>query len=172
MMHRAEWEAMVARVRKHYGPSVEVGGFISGDIVRLQKLAAQADTEQENARAAQPLIDAATRLHHTRERVHRARRAITEAQAVLKKNRRLHEINGAPAEFFEKPDLPRWESPASTVDAHDAANAETAALATEWETRAQKMVSYVSTWERSTLEQQNRMLILALAERLDRLERK
>jgi hypothetical protein len=43
-------------------------------------------------------------------------------------------------------------------------------LATELEARASKMVSYVGEWERSTPEQQNRSMILALADRLDRLE--
>jgi hypothetical protein len=42
-MQKPEYEAMVSRVRKHYGPGVEIGGFISHDIIRLQKLAAQAE---------------------------------------------------------------------------------------------------------------------------------
>jgi hypothetical protein len=68
-------------------------------------------------------------------------------------------------------EMPAWGSTGSTVEARDAANAEASALAAEWETRALKIRSYVSTWERATAEQQNRMLILALAERLDRLEK-
>jgi hypothetical protein len=38
------------------------------------------------------------------------------------------------------------------------------------ETRPSKITSYVSVWESSSMEEQNRSLILALAERLDRLE--
>ena len=170
-MHLSDWETLTARVRKHYGQGAPVGGYNPNDILKLQQLAARADREQADALAARPLSEAGTRLHHTRERVHKAWRAIAEGQEVLKKNRRLHEINGAPAEFFEKVEVPKWESPASTVDAYDVANAEASALATEWETRAHKITSYVDTWERATAEQQNRMLILALAERLDRLER-
>jgi len=57
-----------------------------------------------------------------------------------------------------------------SVAEYDAANVEAAELATELEARASKMVSYVGEWERSTPEQQNRSMILALADRLDRLE--
>lgn len=131
MMQKPEYEAMVARVRKHYGQAVEIGGFISHDIIRLQKLAAQAETDQANARAAQPITEAGTRLHKTRERVHRSWHIITDGQATLAKNRRLHVINGAPAEFFEPIELPKWQAAELvTVADYDAANAEAAELAT------------------------------------------
>lgn len=42
-------------------------------------------------------------------------------------------------------------------------------LATKWEARASKIVSYVSEWARMTAEERNRSLILALAGRLDRM---
>jgi hypothetical protein len=169
-MQKPEYEAMVSRVRKHYGPSVEIGGFISGDIIRLQKLSAQADLDQAKERDARPITEAATRLHRTRQRVHRAWQTITEGQATLAKNRRLHVINGAPAEFFERIEMPKWptKDPATVAD-YDAANAEAAEMATEMEARASKMLGYVNQWERSTMEEQNRSLILALADRLDRL---
>jgi hypothetical protein len=70
-------------------------------------------------------------------------------------------------------ELPKWQGPAlATVEDYDAANAETAVLATEFETRAQKISGYVNSWERSTMDEQNRSLILALADRLDRMEPK
>ncbi|MEH2565671.1 hypothetical protein [Bradyrhizobium sp. AZCC 2289] len=173
-MQKREYEAMVARVRQHYGPSIEIGGFNSHDIIQLQKRAAQAETDQAAARAAQPISEAATRLHHTRQRAHRAWQTITEGQATLAKNRRLHAINGVDAELLDPIGMPKWDkdkSPATVAD-YDAANAEAAELATELEARANKMLSYVSEWERSTPEQQNRSMILALADRLDRLETK
>jgi hypothetical protein len=111
-------------------------------------------------------------LHKTRERVHRAWRTITDGQATLAKNRRLHVINGAPAEFSEPIEIPKWPNNLSTVENYDAANVEASILATEFETRAHKISSYLSTWERSTMDEQSRALILALADRLDRMETK
>jgi hypothetical protein len=68
--------------------------------------------------------------------------------------------------------MPRWDSKhLATVAEYDAANAEAAEVATRLETQASKMLSYVSGWE-SSIEQQNRSMILALADRLDRLEAK
>jgi hypothetical protein len=170
-MLKPEYDAMVARVRKHYGPSVEIGGFISGDIIRLQKLSAQADLDQAKERDARPITEAATRLHHTRRRVHRAWQTITDGQATLAKNPRVHGINGVAAELLEPVEMPRWptKGPATVAD-YDAANAEAAEMATEMEARASKMLGYVNQWERSTMEEQNRSLILALADRLDRME--
>jgi hypothetical protein len=172
-MQKPEYEAMVSRVRKHYGPGVEIGGFISHDIIRLQKLAAQADVDQASERTARPLTEAGTRLYHTRERVQRAWRTITDGQAALAKNRRLHAINGATAEMLEPVELPKWDGRApATVADYDAANAEASVMATEMEARASKILGYVTVWERSAMDEQNRSLILALADRIDQLERK
>ena len=141
--------------------------------MRIASLAAQADLDQASERLSRPLTEAGTRLHKTRERVHRAWRTITEGQAILAKNRRVHSINGVTAEMLELIELPNWEGKTpATVGEYDAANAEAAEIATEMETRASKITSYVNEWERSSMEQQNRSLILALADRLDRLEAK
>jgi hypothetical protein len=59
------------------------------------------------------------------------------------------------------------QGPPAKVAEYDAANAETAEIATEMETRASKIISYVNDWEHSSTEEQNRLLILALADRLD-----
>jgi hypothetical protein len=172
-MLKPEYEAMVARVRKHYGPGIEIGGFILHDINRLIKLAAQTDLDQASERLSRPLTEAGTRLHHTRQRVHRAWQTITNGQATLAKNRRVHSINGVSSEMLEPIELPKWDGRThATVAAYDASNAEAAEIATEMETRASKIVSYVNEWERSSMEEQNRSLILALADRLDRMEAK
>ena len=102
--------------------------------------------------------------------MHRAWRTITDGQATFAKNRRLHVINGAPAEFFEPIELPKWQATGlATVADYDEANSEASILATVYETRAHKISSYLGTWERSTMDEQNRSLILALADRLDRM---
>jgi hypothetical protein len=165
---KVEYDALVSRVRKHYGPCVEIGGYNSHDLIKLQKLAAQADLDQARERETRPVNEAATRLHHTRQRVHKAWCKIIEGQETIAKNQRVHRINGAPVECFEEIDLPQWQGPSlSTVEDYDTANAEASVRATEFETRAQKISGYVNTWERSSMGEQNRSLILALADRLD-----
>jgi hypothetical protein len=171
-MQKQEYEAMVSRVRKHYGPSVEIGGFNSHDILALQKRAAQAEQDQASERERRPISEAGTRLHKTRQRVHKTWQTIADGLATLAKNRRLHVINGVAEELLAPVEMPTWNTgrTPATVAEYDAANAEAAALATELEARASKMLSYVSEWDRSSIEQQNRSMILALADRLDRLE--
>jgi hypothetical protein len=173
-MQKQEYEAMVSRVRKHYGPSVEIGGFNPHDILALQKRAAQAEQDQASERERRPISEAGTRLHHTRVRAQKAWQTIADGHATLAKNRRLHAINGVDPELLNPIAMPRWDTSKyfATVAEYDAANVEAAELATELEARASKMLSYVGEWERSTSEQQNRSLILALADRLDRLEAK
>jgi len=166
---KVEYDALVSRVRKHFGPSVEIGGYNSHDLIRLRKLDAQADTDQAHERSTRPVTEAATRLHHTRERIHKAWCKIRDGQATVAKNQRVHRINGAPIECFEEVELPQWQGPTlSTVEDYDEANADASVTATEFETSAQKISGYVNTWERSTMDEQNRSLILALANRLDR----
>jgi ElaB/YqjD/DUF883 family membrane-anchored ribosome-binding protein len=166
-----EYDALVARVRAHYGSGVEIGGYNSHDLLKLRGLDAQREVDQARTRAERPLVEANTRLHHTRERAMKAWRTITEGQATLAKNRRLHAINGVAAEMLEPVAMPTWDARHSaTVAESDAANAETAVMATETEARAGKISNYVSGWEQSTMDEQNRSLILALADRLDRLE--
>jgi hypothetical protein len=172
LMSKPEYEAMVSRVRKHYGPSVEIGGFNSYDIRELNKKAALADQEKASERESRPINEAGTRLHKTRERVQKALKTIADGQATLAQSRRLHVINGVDPELLETVAMPRWDTnkTLSTVAEYDAANTEAAELATKLETQASKMRSYVSQWEHSTPEQQNRFMILALADRLDRME--
>jgi hypothetical protein len=168
---KIEYDALVSRVRKHFGPSVEIGGYNSHDRNKLQKLAAQVDIDEARERETRPITEAGTRLHHTRQRVHKAWCKIIEGQETIAKNQRVHRINGAPVECFVEVELPKWQGPAlTTVEDYDAANAEASVTATEFETRAQKISGYVNAWERSTMEEQNRSLILALADRLDQME--
>jgi hypothetical protein len=173
-MQKQEYEAMVSRVRKHYGPSVEIGGFNSHDIIQLQKRAAQAEQDQASERERRPIVEAGTRLRNTRQRAQKAWQTIADGQATLAKNRRLHAINGIDPELLAPIAMPRWDTSKhlATVAEYDAANAEAAEVATRLEAQASKMLSYVNEWERSNIEQQNRSMILALADRFDRLEAK
>jgi hypothetical protein len=161
-----EYDALVARVRKHFG-NVDIGGYNSHDLIKLRKLDQQRETDEARARAERPRTEALNRLYQTRQRVHKAWQKIGEAQQTLFKDRRVHEINGAPEEFFEKFDVPTWGEYGSTVEEIDALNEETSMLATKWEARAGKIVNYASDWAHMSGEERNRSLIFALADRLE-----
>jgi hypothetical protein len=167
---KAEYDALVARVRNHFGSAVEVGGFNSHDVLKLRNLDAKREADEARAAEARPLNEAAGRLQRTYQRSMTAWGAIKEKQEYLSKSRRLHILNGISPALLEPMEQPNPMGSFPTVEAYDAANAEASVLATELETRAQKITSYVSVWERSTPDQRNLSLILALADRLDRLE--
>ncbi|SDJ61279.1 MULTISPECIES: hypothetical protein [Bradyrhizobium] len=165
-----EYDAMVARVRKYYGHGVEIGGYNSHDLIKLRALDAKREADEVRAEAARPMNEAAGRLNATYMRIMNAWRTITDAQEQIAKQRRLHLLNGINPEFLTPVEMPAAMQSHPTVEEYDAANTEAAALATELETRAQKMASYVNGWERSTPDQRNLSLILALAARLEQLE--
>lgn len=163
------YEALVAKVRK-YGSAAEIGGRNHNDIQRLIQTGNMIDERLAAAEAARPLNEAIGRLHRTFARSMTAWRAINEKQEYLGKNPRLHFLNGVSPALLEPVEQPAPAKSFRTVDEYDAANAEASVLATELETRAQKISSYVAGWERSTPDQRNLSIILALADRLDRLE--
>ena len=137
LMQKPDYELMVARVRKHYGASVEVGGFNSHDIAQLQKKAAQADLDQARERESRPIVEAGTRLHATRQRAQKAWRMIADGQATLAENRRLHVINGIDPELLEPVVMPKWDTSEllATVADYDAANTEAENWQRSWKPR-------------------------------------
>jgi hypothetical protein len=165
-----EYHAMVDRVRKHYGNAIEIGGYNSHDINKLRKLDQQRQADAAKAEQQRPLNDAATRRHVAYERAMKAWRVIVDGQAALKKDRRLHEINGLDLALLAPVGMPQ-KPHCRTIEEYDLSTAEISELATEREAKAGKLRSYVSKWEGSTPDQRNLSLILALANRLDRLER-
>jgi hypothetical protein len=168
-MTPVQYDALVSKVRPHYPD--QIGGRNSNDILRLRTLAAKIDQQEAAERAGRPLIETATRFHHVKERIHAAKRKIDDAQASVAKNRKLHLINGAMAEMLEPAEIPEWPTSLRTVEDYETAISEASVLATDLERRAAKIGSYVRTWDTASMAEQNRSLILALADRLDRLER-
>lgn len=164
---RNDYESMVTRVRRHYGGSVEIGGYNSHDILNLKKLDAQREKDEAKARDERPIVEAGTRLHQTHQRAMKAWRILKEGTDELAKDRRVHLVNGIDAELFEPGEMPRWaEQRPSTVAEYDELNAAASVLATEMETRASKLASYLSGWKQMSPDQQNRSLILSIADRL------
>ena len=165
-----QYDALVAKVRRRY-PN-EIGGRNHNDILNLQTLAAKIDREDAEEKAKAPLIEAGTRLHHIKERAHVAKRKIDAAQESMAKNRRLHAINAAASEMLDPVELPVWSNSIKTVEDYEAATGAAEILAADLERRAAKIGSYVRIWDTASMAEQNRSLILALADRLDRLEAK
>lgn len=165
-----EYEAKVNRVRKHFGSGVEIGGYNSRDLIKLNALDAQREADEPRATEARPLNEAATRLRATYERKMKAWRIITERRDLLAKNRPLHLLNGIAPEWLDLVEMPAPTGSFSTVAEYDASNAQEAAIATDLETRAQKLASYVAVWEQSPPDQRNLSIIFKLADRIDKLE--
>lgn len=168
---RNEYDALVTRLRRRYGNGLEVGGYSHNDLQRLRRMDAQRQIEEDAEKAAQPLNEAMTRLFMAHRRALAAWGRIGEGQKRLEGNKRLHVLNGFDTTLLEPVAMPEKCEPATqSVDATDKATAEMAGIATDLEAMAAKTHGYANEWERMTPEQQNRALILALADRLDRLE--
>lgn len=164
---RAEYEALVGRVRDYFGSGVPIGGYTHNDLLRLRKLDAQREAEQAKAKAAQPLNDARAQLHQEHRRAVAAWQQIETGQKRIAANKREHQILGFDLALLEPVSIPEIvKADAETVDAFDAATAEMSRVATAVESKARKINSAASQWEQQTPEQQNRALILALADRL------
>jgi hypothetical protein len=166
---RAEYDGLVARVRKHF-PLVEISNYSYHELEKLRKLDAQRKVDEARAAEARPLNEALGRLRQTWHRSVAAFAIIKKNQEIIAKNSRVHALNGISPSLLEPVEPPAEPGRFSTVDECDAANAEASVLATELETRAQKLVSYVNGWEGSTPEQRLLNVIFALADRLERLE--
>ncbi|MBW5438607.1 hypothetical protein FXB41_28745 [Bradyrhizobium canariense] len=168
---RTEYEAIVGRLRGHFGSGIDIGGYTRNDLMRLRKLDAQRAAEVARAQAAQPLNDAIGQLALQHRRAIGAWQQIALGQKGIAENRREHQILGFDVSLVEPVEMPKAiEASSPSIEAYDKATAEMSRIATDLESRARKLNSAVSQWAQSTPDQQNRSLILAIADRLDGLE--
>ncbi|TCU73948.1 hypothetical protein EDE08_10424 [Bradyrhizobium sp. R2.2-H] len=164
---RVEYEALVGRLRKHYGNSLEVGGYDHNSLLRLRQLDAKREAEEARSKAAQPLNDATAQLNREHQRAVKAWQQIEAGQERIAEHKRAHQILGFDLGLLEPMPLPEIVKASSeTVEAYDAATAEMSQIATALESKARKINSAASQWAQYTPDQQNRALILALADRL------
>ncbi|UPK28395.1 hypothetical protein [Bradyrhizobium sp. 195] len=164
---RNEYEALVTRVRKHFGSSVEIGGYSPNDLLRLRQLDAEREAAEAQAKAAKPLNDARAQLHQEHRRAVAAWQKIEVGQNRIAEHKRAHQMLGFDLTLLDPASIPKIvEVSGETIEAYDAATAEMAQVATAIESKARKINSAASQWEQYTPEQQNRALILALADRL------
>jgi hypothetical protein len=164
---RNEYEALVGRVRDYFGSGAPIGGYSHNDLLRLRKLDAQREAEQAQAKAAKPLNDARSQLHREHQRAMKAWQQTETGQKRIAEHKRAHQILGFDLALLEPVSIPQIvESSEETIDAYDAATAEMSRVATAIESSARKINSAAAQWEQYSPEQQNRALILAIADRL------
>ncbi|MBR0685312.1 hypothetical protein JQ594_05255 [Bradyrhizobium manausense] len=168
---RNEHEALVTRLRKHYGNGIEIGGYSHNDLLRLRKLDAQREAEVARAHAAKPLNDAMGQLAAQHRRAMAAWQQIELGQRGIAENGREHQILGFDITLLDPAEMPKKvDASSQTVDGYDEATAEMSRIASDLESRARKINSAVSQWAQYTPEQQNRALLLAIADWLGRFE--
>lgn len=165
---RNEHEALVARLRKYYGNGIEIGDYSRNNLLRLRQLDAQREAEEAKVKAAQPLNDARAQLNREHRRAVSAWQQIGAGQERIAENKREHQILGFDTDLLEPISIPPKEvKPSSnTIEGYDEATAEMSKIATDLESNARKIGSAVSQWAHYTPEQQNRALLLAIADRL------
>jgi hypothetical protein len=164
------YNALVDRVRKKGGGD-SIGGRNHYDILKLIDLEKKIDAGEAARTAARPFNDAAARFHRSYQQIGAVVVKINEYQKILVAQRRLHEIHGASPEMFEPVPPPIWPSPdLKSIAEYDEASERLSVEATLLEGRAHKMRSYLAMWDAGGIAEQNRRMILALANRLDRLE--
>ncbi|PPQ16333.1 hypothetical protein CV770_26675 [Bradyrhizobium sp. AC87j1] len=165
---RNEYEALVGRLRKFYGNGLEVGGYSHNDLLRLRQLDAKREAAEAEAKAAQPLNEAIKQHSREHSRAVTAWQQIGTGQARIADNKRAHQILGFDMALLEPITAPpsAVEPSVRSVEGYDEATAEMSQIATALESKARKINSAASQWEQYTPDQQNRALILALADRL------
>lgn len=164
---RQEYETLVGRLREHYGSSLEVGGYDHNSLLRLRQLDAKREAAVAAQKAAKPLNDARSQLHREHQRAVKAWQQIGTGQKRIAEHKRAHQILGFDLTLLEPVSIPEVvEAAEETVDAFDAATAEMSRVATAIESHARKINSAASQFAQYTPDQQNRALILAMADRL------
>jgi hypothetical protein len=97
----------------------------------------------------------------------RRRGLIVEWQDELRRHKRELAILEMPADYLDAPvAVPSMMPSFFTLDEYEEFNAEFAQTVMNLEMTATKLKNYCQGWTRLTLEQQNRELIMALAERM------
>ncbi|WFU26321.1 hypothetical protein QA649_08965 [Bradyrhizobium sp. CB1717] len=142
---RTEYDAIVSRVRGHFGQSVDIGGYSHNDLLRLRKLDAQRAAEVAKSKAAQPLNDAMGQLNAAHRRAVAAWQQIEAGQKRIAANRREHQILGFDIALLEPMQMPKLvEVTERTIEAHDEATTEMAQMAAAIEIKARKINSAAS----------------------------
>lgn len=164
---RQEYEALVTRLRNHYGSSVEIGGYDHNSLLRLRQLDAKREAVVAAEKASKPLNDVIAQLNREHQRAVKAWQLIGTGQKRIAEHKRAHQILGFDLALLEPVSIPeKAKASAESIDAYDEAAAEMSQIATALESKARKLNSAAAQWDQYTPDQQNRALILAIADRL------
>lgn len=156
----------IARVRKH-DDKTPIGMCSSHEIERLEKLASQLEKGAEVSRSNESLARADNILQDHWRRYHQARSEVLKWQAELQPHRPQLAVIGAPVGYFQEPEAIASAAPSfKTVEECERFSTDFGHKVMDLETRAANIRDYCQQWTRLTLEQQNRKLIMAIADRI------
>jgi hypothetical protein len=156
----------VARVHK-YDSSAAIGMATNTEIARLEKLADQFEERAHVSRTNEPLNRAVSILQDLWRRYHQARHQVLQWQTELRTHERALSIIGTPLGYYKAPDAIESAAPSFASAAEcEAFNAKFGHRVFDLETKATTLKDYCQQWTRLSLDQQNRKLILALADRI------
>jgi len=162
----ARFHAAIARVSKYDGKA-HFGMCSNTEIARLEKLADQLEKRAEVSRVNEPMNRAVAILAGLQTRYHQARSEVLKWQAELHSHRQVLSILGTPLGYFQEPEAIKSMEPAvRTTEEYEAFSTKLGHTVADLEMKATTLRDCCHEWTRLTLEQQNRKLILALAERL------
>jgi hypothetical protein len=156
----------IARVRR-YDDKTPVGMCSSHEIDRLEKLAFQLEEGAKVSYSNEDLTRAMQQLHGLWMRYHNARNEVVKWQQELQLHRPQLAIIGAPVGYFQEPEAIAGEQPSfKTVEEYEQFSTGFGHKVMDLETKAGKIRDYCQQWTRLSLDQQNRKLIMAIADRI------
>jgi hypothetical protein len=160
------FHAAVARVRK-YDDKALIAMCSNAEIDRLERLASQLEKGADVSRSNESRALAGNILQGLWSRYHNARNEVLNWQAELQRHRAPLAIIGAPVGYFQEPAaIPSTAPSFSSVEEFEAFNIEFGHKVMDIETKLTTIRNYCQQWTRLSLEQQNRKLIMAIADRI------
>jgi hypothetical protein len=137
------------------------------EIDRLEKLAFQLEEGAKISQSNGSLTRAGNILQGLWRRYHNARGEVLKWQNELQLHRPQLAIIGAPVGYFQEPEaIPSIAPSFQDVEECNAFNTDFGHKVADIETKATTLKDYCQQWTRLSLEQQNRKLIMAIADRI------
>jgi hypothetical protein len=160
------YHAAISRVRKYDG-KMAIGMASNTEIARLERLADEFEDRERTSRLNEPLTAGTTALSGLWSRYHQARSEILNWQAELRQHSRELNVLGTPIGYYTEPDaIPSAMPSLGSAAEYEAYNSKFSHRVIELELKVTTLKNYCQQWTRLTPDQQNRKLILAIAERI------
>jgi hypothetical protein len=160
------YHTAVSRVRKYDG-NAAIGMASNVEIARLERMADQFEEREKISLAKTPDHSAVVALNDLWGRYHRARSEVLKWQEELQRHRPQLAILGAPVGYFQEPEAIASAAPSfKSTEECETFNTTFGHKVFDLETKVRTLKDYCQQWTRLTLEQQNRKLIMAIADRI------